>query len=103
MTDGAFTAAAEEAGRLVDALGQWLAGLNLSPGTLADHLAGGSADCRLCPLCQLLGLLRTSRPEIVAHLEDATASLLAAARLAVESAEAGRPPRPAGFERIDIG
>lgn len=97
MSD-AFGSAAEEAGRLVDALGQWLASANLG-----DLLPGGSADCRACPVCQAIGLLRTARPEVVEHLEDAMASLLSAARVALEAGERTRPGRDAGFERIDIG
>lgn len=95
-----FSAAAEEATRLVDALGEWLAS---RAGGLGAHLATGASDCRVCPLCQLIGLLRQSRPDIVAHLDDAAGSLLAALRLALDGAEGRRASgRPAGFENIDI-
>ena len=98
MTDRPFAAAAEEATKLVDALGEWLASAKL-----ADWLPNGSADCRLCPVCQLIGLLRQARPEIVEHLDDAAGSLLAALRLALDGIDGARAGRAAAFERIDIG
>jgi hypothetical protein len=95
-----FSSAAEEATRLVDALGEWLAA---RAGGLGTHLATGASECRICPLCQVIGLLRQARPEIVEHLDDAAGSLLAALRLALDGAEGGRASgRPAGFENIDI-
>lgn len=106
-TPPGFSASAEEASRLVDALGEWLAaragasGLGL--GSLGAHFSNGSSECRLCPVCQLIGTLRHARPEIVAHLDDAASSLLAALRLALDGADSGRGARsPAGFENIDI-
>jgi hypothetical protein len=109
-SERAFGAAADEAGKLVDALGQWLSTLNLSslnlasvglPPGLTEHL-GAAGECKLCPLCRLIAVLRESRPEVAAHLEDAVASLLAAAAAAADAARSARTPA-AGFERIDIG
>lgn len=103
-------AAAEEAARLVDALGQWLAarsartGGPVDVGGLKDHIATGSAECRICPLCQLISLARNSSPELARHLDEALESLLALARVALDGVERQRSGnRPTtGFTTIDI-
>ncbi|HUR74311.1 MAG TPA: hypothetical protein VMZ00_08545 [Sporichthya sp.] len=120
MTDGPsadrattdpYGAAAEEAARLVDALGQWLAarsagrpngGANL--GYLNAHIATGAAECRLCPLCQLISLARQGSPELAHRIEEAVEALLALARMGLDGVERRRAPKPAGsgFETIDI-
>jgi hypothetical protein len=87
---------AEEAARLVEALAEWT----------RDHvgsqpLATGSAECALCPVCQLIGLLRHAQPETFGHLVDASASLAAAMRSVVDS-YASRPTARAGMQRIDL-
>ena len=85
----------EEAARLVEALSEWARGHG-------EELpfATGSAECKLCPVCQLLSLMRQARPETFAHLLDATAALAAAARTVVESHQHGEAGR--GVERIDL-
>ena len=98
--------AAEEAHRLFEAVQEWAH--RASAGT-GEHLSGrtlatGSPDCQLCPLCQLIGALRGTRPDVVAHLGDAAGSLLAALRAALDAHErdwAARRATP--VERIDIG
>lgn len=85
----------EEAARLVEALSEWARGHG-------EELpfATGSPECKLCPVCQLLSLMRQARPETFAHLLEATAALAAAARTVMEShshTDAGR-----GVERIDL-
>jgi hypothetical protein len=103
---------AEEAARLLDALGGWAAtaayaggaGTRHTPdpaeGTTAPgeeghpraHPAGhcdrcGAADgmgqavvCRLCPVCQGIGLLRAVRPETVDRLADLAGAVAATLR-----------------------
>ncbi|MGQ0632654.1 MAG: hypothetical protein ACT4P1_16685 [Sporichthyaceae bacterium] len=102
-------AAAEEAAKLADALGHWLAERSTRPGGLFDlsaigtHIATGSAECRLCPICQLIGVLRSGSPELARHVDDAVGSLLHVLRLGVEAAERARGERPqTGFETIHI-
>jgi hypothetical protein len=92
---------AEEAAKLAETLSKWA-----SSGFAHSLLngVGESAECKVCPLCQLIRLAQGSRPEVFEHLADASASLLAALRAAVESSQAswsagGR----ATSERIDIG
>ncbi len=93
--------AAEEAARLFEAVQEWA---QRSSGTISDHIATGSPECRLCPVCQLISLLRDTRPEVALHLAEAASSLLAAVRAAVAAHErewSGRSGQ--GVERIDIG
>jgi hypothetical protein len=94
----------EEAARLVEAFADWARGA--APWATAHlhdlPIASDSAECKLCPLCQALSMLRHTRPESFAHLADATSSLLAAARTMLESVDvAGRHADP-GVERITL-
>ena len=99
-TDGLGTAA-EEAARLFEAVQEWA---QRNSGSLSDHIATGGPDCRLCPVCQLIGLLRETRPEVAQHLTEAAGSLLAALRAAVAAHEREWSRRASqGVERIDIG
>lgn len=91
--------AAEEAAKLLAAAEHW-ARTRALPLLDNAHLATGSADCTVCPLCQGVHALRGLRPESVEHLLDAAASLVAALRAAVPS-EAARPA-PGGVQKIDL-
>lgn len=112
----------EEAARLAEAVQDWLrgaarggmgggAGMGGGPGaagTPGDPWAeataprGASPECLVCPICQGLRLLRSTRPEVFEHLSDAAASLSAALReLVVEPP--GPRPRDGGVEHIDLG
>jgi hypothetical protein len=71
----------EEATRLVEALSEWARGA--AGGELP--LATGSAECTLCPVCQLLALARRTQPETFSHLADAATSMLAAVRTVVDA------------------
>jgi len=74
---------------------------------LGGHVATGEPECLLCPVCQIIGVLRDARPELVDHLSDAMGSLVAAAKAALTANErqraAARRPRTGRFEHIDIG
>ena len=87
---------AEEATRLIEALSEWARG-RLGPGAGS---VGTSAECALCPFCQMLSLVRQAKPETFAHLLDASAALTAALRSVVDA----HPAHPAhgGMERIDL-
>ena len=94
----------EEAVRLVEAMSQWV-GAHWSGGNAGDlPLATGSAECRVCPVCQLLAVVRQTRPEVFGHLADASSSFVAALRTAVESHadHAGHAAAGRGVERIDL-
>ena len=60
-------------------------------------------DCRFCPVCRALHVVRQTSPEVRAHLADAGSSLLQAAAgwLATAVPEEARSTR-AGVERIDL-
>jgi hypothetical protein len=58
-----------------------------------------SAECRVCPICRLIAMIRQLRPEVLTHLTAAGEELLAAAREFAASgtgAPAGGRPGPAG-------
>ena len=86
----------EEATRLIEAMTEWARG-RVGPSAAS---VGHSAECALCPFCQMLSLLRQAKPETFAHLLDASAALTAALRSVVEA----HPAHPAhgGMERIDL-
>jgi hypothetical protein len=47
--------------------------------SLDEHIATGSEDCRYCPVCQVIHAVRTTSPEVKAHLTVAASSLMQAA------------------------
>jgi len=73
-------------------LGEWLS---------ADHIATGAPECKWCPLCQAISMLRTTNPEVKEHL----ASLIAVGRQLLDSlAEAAQETKqpPSDVEHIDL-
>lgn len=89
---------AEEAARLVEALTEWARG---AVGDISMPPVGGGAECQICPVCQLLALLRRTQPETFGHLADASASMVAALRTVVERHDHGAR-RGTGVERINL-
>ena len=84
----------EEAGKLFEALSGWarehsddagdaLSGLAAqaaaSVGDLNDHIATGSDECTVCPICRGVHVVRQLSPEVKSHLVSAAASLAKAA------------------------
>ena len=82
MTD--VGSAAEEAVKLFAAMEDW-ARRKASHVLDEQHIATGSAECQMCPVCQGIGVLRHVRPEAVEHMLDAAASFIAALKTAVAS------------------
>lgn len=108
----------EEAAKLLGALSGWarehageagdgLSGLAdraaASVHDLDEHLATGSAECTVCPVCRTVHAVRQLSPEVKAHLSTAVTSLAQAAA-AVLATEDGRRPDPSGdpVEHIDL-
>lgn len=96
----------EEAAKLAAAVQDWLRTL---PGGEAhaarpDGEPGSEMppECQVCPACQLLRVVRGTRPEVYGHLADAAASLSAALRemTADRTPDAGRRGH---VEHIDLG
>lgn len=98
MTAGAPGPLAEEAARLVEAIGEWARG---AAGGATASMVGEGAECQVCPFCQLMALVRRTNPETFGHLADASASMIAAMRTVVES-HGHQAGRSTGVERIDL-
>ena len=81
----------EEALKLAETLQTWLSTGSAMAG------AGTASECKVCPLCQLIGVVNNMRPEVLSHLTEAGFALAAAFKAATESSQrewAGgkRPP-----------
>lgn len=44
-----------------------------------EHIATDGQDCKYCPVCQVIGAIRATSPEVKAHLAVAASSLMQAA------------------------
>jgi hypothetical protein len=88
--------AAEEAARLFGAVQDW-ARARFDH----EHLATGSAECQVCPVCQGIAALRQVRPETVEHLLDAAASLVAALKSTMPPPSSDFP-RESRVQHIDV-
>ena len=96
----------EEAARLAAAVQDWL---RTVPGA-EPHPSGPDGElgsetppeCQVCPACQLLRLVRGTRPEVYGHLADAAASLSAALREMTPD-RAPDSARRGNVEHIDLG
>lgn len=94
---------AEEAARLVEAISDWARGAvsDVTGASAEGGPAPRGPECQVCPLCQLLAVVRRTQPETFAHLADASASMVAALRTIVDRHDHGGS-RPTGVERIDL-
>jgi hypothetical protein len=115
----------EEAAKLLGALSGWarehagdageqLSGLAAhaaaSANDLNDHLATGSAECTVCPLCRTVHAARQLGPEVTSHLSAAMVSLVQAAAALMATVEQHAPGDgrgaadgpAAGVEHIDL-
>lgn len=110
----------EEARKLLHALEDWardyrdVTGGRATAGSggLADvlsavdeHVLTRGEDCRYCPLCRTISVVRGTSPEVRAHLTSAATSLLTAVGVFMESAGARdrqeRRDNPAGARTSD--
>ena len=105
----------EEAAKLFAALSSWArdhgaeyagsaagaaAAMSDAAHALNEHVATGAEECRYCPVCQAIHLVRTTSPEVKTHLAVAASSLMhAAAGLLAAHAE---PEKKAPVEKIDL-
>ncbi|MCW2736415.1 hypothetical protein [Nocardioides sp.] len=96
--------AREHAGEASDGLSGFAAHAATSAHDLNEHLATGSAECTVCPVCRTVHAVRQLSPEVKAHLTTAMTSLAQAAAAIMTTAD----PRTegegrAGVEHIDLG
>jgi hypothetical protein len=99
---------AEESAKLVEAVQQWASRSRSAAESLAaqgDSQAEGhqGPECKICPICQGLALVRNAKPEVIEHLADA-ATALAAAFSALLPTSASAPERRTAdpVEHIDV-
>lgn len=70
-----------------------------------ERLAPGAPECAWCPLCQVIHAVRTTSPEVKAHLAVAASSLSQAAAALLAAGPAGSAPaspEESGVHRIDL-
>lgn len=103
---------AEEAAKLLAAVHGWVddptATAPPAPADGDDHKglhehssAGAAAECRWCPLCQLMRMARATSPDVRAHLTQAAVSMaLAVQGLLDDSSNAAGGATP--LEKIDL-
>ena len=120
MTDAGDThdvgSLGEEAAKLLGALSGWarehagdagegLSGLAAqaaaSAHDLNEHLATGSAECTVCPVCRTVHAVRQLSPEVKAHLAMAVTSLAQAAAAIMTTPHSGKP-QDGRVEHIDL-
>jgi hypothetical protein len=82
-------AAAAQALRLLAGVQEWVRH------DLGPHVATGAPECRYCPLCAAIVVLRGDRPEVTEKLVEAGSALLTALRAAFEPVPAGPGAGPA--------
>ena len=88
----------EQARRMAETLRGVLAGA--APHVPAD--AGAAPECRWCPLCQLVAVLRGERPEVTAALADVLRATADALHAFAAAPDAPRPPgEPSAPGRAD--
>ena len=88
---------AEQARRLVETVCGTLGAPAAHDDRAPDAGPGDAGDCRWCPLCQLIAVLRGERPEVTAVLADvlrATADALHAFAAAPDGPPPAASPAP---------
>ncbi|QIK76876.1 hypothetical protein [Nocardioides piscis] len=108
---------ADEATKLLGALSGWarqhgegfedgLSGVGEHVSTAAhnlnEHLATGSAECTVCPLCRAVHTVRHLSPEVKEHLAVAATSLIHAAAGMLETRPARSGRERGEVEHIDL-
>ncbi|HSX68824.1 hypothetical protein [Nocardioides sp.] len=107
---------AEETAKLLGALSGWAkdhgpdlgAGLGGAFHEASEHLASGE-DCKYCPFCRVVHIVRESSPEVRTHLAIAAASIAQAASAVLQAAVSEDPKTSGGsharrdpVEKIDL-
>ena len=85
---------ADSAAGAVGAMSDMFANVN-------EHIATGGADCKYCPLCQLISAVRATSPEVKTHLAVAASSLMHAAA-GVLATQVPQDSKASPVEKIDL-
>ncbi|HSV41363.1 MAG TPA: hypothetical protein VLI04_21550 [Nocardioidaceae bacterium] len=109
---------AEETAKLLSALQDWAKDSGHEHASAATHAASGLADsvrgigdhvghgpdCKFCPVCQVINVVRETSPEVKQHLAVAANSLLQAMQglLATQVPDSAQARRSAPVEKIDL-
>ena len=75
LSDWAREQGGEYAGSAADAAGSFAHSVK----DVNEHIATGGEDCRYCPVCQVIHVVRQTSPEVRTHLAVAASSLMHAA------------------------
>jgi len=96
--------AKETGGDYADAAAAAASGAAKTLHDLNEHIATGSQDCRYCPVCQAISVVRSTSPEVREHLSVAASSLMQAASglLASYGGHSTARPGDPGVEKIDL-
>jgi hypothetical protein len=94
--------AREQASEATDGLSGFAAHAAAAAHDVNEHLATGSAECTVCPVCRTVHAVRQLSPEVKAHLTTAVTSLAHAAAAVMATSQ---PPadRSSDVEHIDLG
>lgn len=68
---------------------------------LNQHIATDGADCKYCPVCQVISAVRSTSPEVKAHLAVAASSLMHAAA-GVLATQVPADAKNSPVEKIDL-
>lgn len=104
---------AEETAKLLGALSGWAKDHGPDLGSAfedaSSHFATGGDDCKYCPVCRVVHIVRESSPEVRTHLAIAAASLAQAASAVLQAAvpddakpSGGQHARRDPVEKIDL-
>lgn len=66
-----------------------------------EHIATGGEDCKFCPVCQVIHAVRSTSPEVKAHLAIAASSLMQAAA-GVLATQVPSDAKPSPMEKINL-
>ena len=98
LQDWAQESGAAHAGAAASAASGAAAGLR----DLNEHIATGGEDCRYCPVCRGIEVVRQTSPEVKADLAVAASSLLQAEAGLLETQVPKDASRDGGVEKIDL-
>ncbi len=109
---------AEETAKLLAALQDWAKDSGSAHASAASQAADGLAesvrgfnehighgpDCKYCPVCQVINVVRETSPEVKQHLAIAASSMLQAVQgmLATPVPDSQRQRRAGPVEKIDL-